>query len=364
MKNAKNLPYQITKQCAGQTYEDSIQELNNLIGELDSFQREHELKMKQKQREKQQQKHQQPKSLANGHDAHNSTGDTTMTASSIGDMSDIYNSLDKLSISSCDPNPLMCSTITHSSDIGTYGSDIGDGLNDLTDCQATTMSLKLNLSTTEHPLMINRHNHHSSTNSMNAATNGASMASQSSSNASNGSPVIRNIELIPDSYNVSDDYVKEHTEIVVLRRKNSQTDLNGGQEHIQTVNHVQNVVNGNANPNANANSSGKEVERISSFRCSSFAKNDASHSTSTNDGNSTLKRGQSMSSADSMAMAHRYNGNEYISGMPAMMQYDQDVVDHNDSDSTTAHMIRQKPIIAQRPNITQRPASLSGLFFF
>lgn len=351
------------KIIVGQTYEDSIQELNNLIGELDSFQREHELKMRQKHREKQQPKQSQPqpqqsKLLANGsHDVHNTSADTTMTASSIDDMSDIYNSLDKLSISSCDPNPLMCSTITHSS--STYGSDIGDGFNDLTDCQATTMSLKLNLSTTEHPLVMHHHHHdhhhHSnSTNSLNTM-NGTSMASQSSSN---GSTVIRNIELIPDSYNVSDDYVKEHTEIVVLRRKNSLNDLNAGQERVESVNHLQNT-NGNsvvsATTNGNA-SNGKDVERISSFRCSSFAKTDGSHS---NDGKSTLKRGQSMSSADAnIAHANRYNGHEYTGGMSVMMQYDQDVVDHIDTDNSpaTAHMIRPKPII------TPRPASLSGLF--
>lgn len=340
------------KHITGQTYEDSIQELNNLIGELDSFQREHEMKMKQKQREKQQQQQQQQQSklLANGHDAHNTTGDTTMTASSIGDMSDIYNSLDKLSISSCDPNPLMCSTITHSSEM-TYGSDIGDGLNDLTDCQATTMSLKLNLSTTEHPLVMqHRHNHHNSSNSLNAMT--ASISNQSISNGSTS--VIRNIELIPDSYNVSDDYVKEHTEIVVLRRKNSQTDLNG-EQHETNANPMQNHINGNATMNVNENSSGKDVERISSFRCSSFSKTDS------NDGTSTLKRGQSMSSADT---SKRYNGNEYASGMPVMMmmttptQYDQDVVDHPDSTNSGAQMTRHKPVI------TPRPASLSGLFFY
>lgn len=311
-------------------YEDSIQELNNLIGELDSFQREHEQKMKQKQREKQQQQtHQkQPKLLANGHDVLNTTADTTLTASSIGDTSDIYNNFDKLSIGSSEPNPLLCSTTTHSSEM-TFGSDAGD----LTDCQATTMSLKLNLSTTEHPLIMNN-----STNSINGV-NGTS------SSSSNGSTVARHIELIPDGYNVSDDYVKENTEIVVLRRKDSQTDLNNcGQEQMSP----------------SVNGSGKDVERISSFRCSSFGKTE---STSPNDGKSTLKRGLSITSADSIAMNNRCNsnGNEYHSNGMAVNhhQQDQDVVDHADivnNDSPTVQMIRQKPIIASRP------ASLSGLF--
>ncbi|XP_055316561.1 DEP domain-containing protein DDB_G0279099 isoform X19 [Sitodiplosis mosellana] len=309
----------------GQMYEDSIQELNNLIGELDTFQREHEQKMKQKQREKQQQK--QAKPLANGHDVHNTTGDTTLTASSIGDISDIYNNFDKLSIGSSDPNPLMCSTVSEM----TFGSD---GLNDLTDCQATTMSLKLNLSTTEHPLIM-----HSSSNSLSgggtAAVNGTSSMLNSTSSL-NGSTVARNIELIPDSYNVSDDYVKEHTEIVVLRRKDSLNDLSNG-----SVPERNPSVNGSPNVNGN----GKDVERISSFRCSSFAKNEPSSP----DGKATtLKRGQSISSADSVRYHYEYgttNGTDVM---------DQDVVDSLDNDHSATQMIRQKPII------TPRPASLSG----
>lgn len=307
----------------GQMYEDSIQELNNLIGELDSFQREHEQKMKQKQHEKQPQK--QSKSLLNGHDVHNTTGDTTLTASSIGDMSDIYNNFDKLSIESSDQNPLMCST---NSEL-TFGSD---GINDLTDCHATTMSLKLNLSTTEHPLIM-----HSSTNSLPGISTVNGTSAMNSTNTSNGSITIaRNIELIPESYNVSDDYVKEHTEIVVLRRKDSLNDLSVGNNGVPEL---------NQNINGMGNGNGKDVERISSFRCSSFSKND----TSSPDGKSTLKRGQSINSADSMRYNHEYTTN----GMHVM---DQDVVDHSDNNHSNAQMIRQKPII------TPRPASLSGLF--
>lgn len=318
---------------SGQMYEDSIQELNNLIGELDSFQREHEQKMKQKQREKQQQhhQHQQPQKhpkLANGHDVHNTTGDTTLTASSIGDMSDIYSNFDKLSISSTDPNPLMCSTTSEM----TFGSD---GLNDLTDCHATTMSLKLNLSTTEHPLIM-----HNSTNSLTGVNGTSSMNSTSSLN---GSTVARNIELIPESYNVSDDYVKEHTEIVVLRRKDSLNDLSGGASSVQERNPS---VNGSPSINGN----GKDVERISSFRCSSFSKTEPTSPDGGGGRTATLKRGQSINAADSV----RYNKHEYTSNGTAVM--DHDVVDHADNDHTVTQMIRQKPII------TPRPASLSGLF--
>lgn len=302
-------------------YEDSIQELNNLIGELDSFQREHEQKMKDKQRD---QKRKPAKPLS--HDVHNTTADTTLTASSIGDTSDIYCNFDKLSISSNDPNPLMCSTTTHSSEM-TFGSDATDGLNDVIDCQATTMSLKLNLSTTEHPLIM-----HTSSNSINT-TNGISMTS---TNSSNGSTTVRQIELIPNGYNVSDDYVKEHTEIVVLRRKDSQSDLMGDQEAGQ--NYAQTAINGG----------GKDVERISSFRCSSFSK--------MGDNKSTLKRGQSITSADSIAMANQSYANDHINGKTVMTYNDHDVVDSADRESATMQMIRQKPVI------TPRPASLSGWF--
>lgn len=310
-------------------YQDSIQELNNLIGELDSFQREHELKMKQKHHDKQTQQ-KQPNLFANGLDIHNTTADTTLASSSIGDISDIYNNFDKLSISSSDPNPLMCSTTTHSSEM-TFGSDAADRLNDLTDCQATTMSLKLNLSTTEHPLIM-----HNNSNSVNGV-NGTS----TSSTASNSSTVVRNIELIPESYNVSDDYVKEHTEIVVLRRKGSLSDLPYALECNSNA-HTQNV-----------QATGKEVERISSFRCSSFSKTDQTHQ---NDNVLTLKRTESIHSADSLQAANRYKAIEQNNGTHMRLHYDQDVVDHAHNDNETTQMVRQKPII------TPRPASLSGLF--
>lgn len=331
-------------------YEDSIQELNNLIGELDSFQREHEQKMKQKQHDKQQQQHSN-----DGHDMHSTTGDTTMTASSIGDTSDIYNNFDNLSISSSDRNALMGSTATnahndtHSSEM-TFGCDAVDGLSDLTDCQATTMTLKLNLSTTEHPLVMqhNRSSRSRGTSSNNYNGVNTLVASPSGSKASNGSTeMVHSIELIPDSYNVTDDFVKEHSTIVVLRRKDSQ---DGGANERTSSNR------------ANADVGG--VERISSFRCSSFAKAD---SNGTNDVTSTLRRGQSMASADSVAFtaaaaaSNRFKTNEHTNdnNTPVMRQFDPDPVDRvNDDESNSAalQMFRQKPII------TPRPASLSGLF--
>lgn len=273
-------------------YEDSIQELNDLIGELDSFQREHELKMKQKEREKQHSK-------TNG-----KLTDKKMSTSMNDDTSDIYNNFDKLSISSGEPNPLLCSTQTHSSDI-TFGSDAAD----------LTASLKLNLSTTEHPLVMQ-----SSFNKSNG-TNGT--------NGSNGTTTVKNIQLIPDSYNVSDEYVKENTEFVVLRRKGSQSDLScTTQEPI--------IQNGSI-------SNGKDVERISSFRCSSFS----------NGKESTLKREPAITSMD-----HSNNGHDYTNGTSVMMQYNENSIDQTDGiDNDSMQMIRHKPIV------TPRPASLSGLFF-
>lgn len=297
-------------------YEDSIQELNNLIGELDSFQREHEQKMKEKKRDQN-----ESKSPTKTHDPHNVTANTTLTTSSIGDMSDIYNNFDKLSISSSDPNPLMCSTVTESSEMA-FGGDGAKGLHDIIDCQATTMSLKLNLSTTEYPLIM-----HNSSNSM-LTSNASSLGEQTSS----GSGGVQKIELITDCNNVSDDYVKEHTEIVVLRRKDNQNEImsdeNTGQSYID------------------ATDGAKNVERISSFRCSSFSK--------ISDGKGTLRRGQSITAADSLSMAHRSNAND-INGMTTA-HTNHDVVDNADHKSATAQMIRQKPVI------TPRPASLSGLF--
>lgn len=275
-------------------YEDSIQELNDLIGELDSFQREHEMKMQQKEREKQQKKQHQQTPKLNGHDK-----------MMMDDTSDIYNSFDKLSISSGEPNPLLCSTTTHSNET-TFGSDAAD----------LTMSLKLNLSTTEHPLVMQNN--------------------YTSRNTSNGTSTVKNIQLIPDSYNVSDDYVKENTEVVVLRRKGSQNDLSCTQEAA--------IQNGGI-------TNGKDIERISSFRCSSFSGKDAS----------TLKREPSITSIDSSIADTKYrsnNCNEFTNGTTVMMmQFDENTIDQTDGiDCTTMQMIRQKPIV------TPRPASLSGLF--
>lgn len=279
----------------GQMYEDSIQELNDLIGELDSFQREHELKMKQKEREKHHFK------VANS-----KLTDKTMSTSMNDDTSDIYNNFDKLSISSGEPNPLLCSTQTNSSDI-TFGSDAAD----------LTASLKLNLSTTEHPLVMQ--------SNFTTISNGT--------NETNGTNTVKMIQLIPDSYNVSDEYVKENTEFVILRRKGSQNDLNcTTQEPILQ--------------NGSISNGSKDIERISSFRCSSFS----------NGKESTLKREPSITSMD-----RSNNGHEYINGTSMIIQYDIqsiDQMDNIDNNNDTMQMIRNKPIV------TPRPASLSGLFSF
>lgn len=327
--------------------EDSIQELNNLIGELDLFQREHEQKIKRKQHEKQQQK--QHKLVCNGHEVHSTTPVTTMTTPSIGGTSDIYDSFENSSMSSNDRNLLMTTTnsTTNYSGEMMFGSDTVDGLSDLTDCQATTMSLKLNLSTTEYPLVMQKN---SSCSNYYNDVSGTQITSPSSPNASDGSrATVHCIELIPESYNVSDDYVKEHSEIVVLRRKDSQNDMNDGSEcHERSSAHAV-----NACP-ADFDASG--AEHISSFRCSSFSKTDSNGS---NDSSSTLKRGQSIGSADLIALTagNRFKMKENINGIPVMSQTDQRSVGHaNNNDSTASQIIRQKPII------TPRPASLSGLF--
>lgn len=280
-------------------YEESIQELNDLIGELDSFQREHELKMRQREREKQHCK-------TNG-----KATDKKMSTSMNDDTSDIYNNFDKLSISSGEPNPLLCSTQTHPNDI-TFGSDAAD----------LTASLKLNLSTTEHPLVMqNSFTHTNATNATNATI------------VMNGTSTVKNIHLIPDSYNVSDEYVKENTEFVVLRRKGSQSDLSCTATIQEPI-----LQNGSI-------SNGKDVEHISSFRCSSFS----------NGKESTVKREPSMASVDRSNNGHAYtNGTSTV-----MMHYDENSIDQTDGiDNDTMQMIRHKPIV------TPRPASLSGLFSF
>lgn len=347
-------------------YEDSIQELNNLIGELDLFQREHEQKMKQKQREKTKEK--PPNLVSNGCDMHSTmaTDTSMMTSSIVGEnTSDIYSSFEHSPMGSMYRTAATTADAvnnTTNSDEVMYGSDAVDGFNDLTDCQATTMSLKLNLSTTEYPLIMEKSNNNniSSSNCSNTSNyyNGikdTSITSPSSSIAMDEPKSIAScIELIPDSYNVSDDYVKEYSEIVVLRRKDSQNDISsavGCHERSSTL-----PVNMCVAPDVDAN----DVERTSSFRCSSFAK---TNSNATNDTSSAIKRGQSFGSADLQTLTNatnRFEINENINETPVMNQFDQGHVDHvvsNDNDCAESQTIRQKPVI------TPRPASLSGSFF-
>lgn len=292
-----------------QMYEDSIQELNNLIGELDSYQREQDQKVKQKHYAK----HQHQTSIT--------TIDTSAMSS---------NSFDNSS--------------THD---GAYAGDDIDRLNDLTDCHGTTMSLKLNLSTTEHPLVLQmncspiKKRHTNDNNTAGTVVSGPSR-----------------IELIPDSYNVSDDYVKEHTEIVVLRRSDNPNDMNGSQEHHSNHSSLNNRCVDDVD--SGSGSGGRCIERISSFRCSSFAKTDLNGS---NDGDSTVRlAAQSYGSTESIASssaANRYKLKENTNGAPVITQYDQDRVDHElDNNNAASHIIRQKPII------TPRPTSLSGSFEF
>lgn len=286
-----------------------------------------------KQREKQQQQQQKTQHQTNGYnnDSHNTSSDTTMTASSI-DMSDIYNSFDKLSISSNDPNPMMCSTLTQSHNV-TFNSDgNGESFGELTDCHATTMSLKKNLSTTEHPLIMHNISVIDRTNSNND-TNQLTDAS--------ATKIAQNIELIPDSYNVTDNYVKEHTEIVVLRRKDEQQHDGNNTLPMDINNKIENVQNGNGT---------KDVERISSFRCSSFSAKTEPPKIPTIphiDSNGIDKLNRSNDT-------HEYITN----GTAAVMMHFDSNIDQLDSNNatTTMQMIRSKPII------TPRPASLSGLF--
>lgn len=315
----------ITVHCAaGQMCEDSIQELNNLIGELDSFQKEHEMKMQQKEREK-----------------HQKVNQTTLTASSIGDISDTQSNFDKLSINSNDPNPLMCST-AHLSE-----SDVVDSASDLAvDCQATTKSLKLNLSTTEHPLFM-----HSI--SLNGKC-GSSSTSSSNHSGDNETKIIgRNIEIIPESYNVSDNYVKQHTEIVVLRRKDSISETsnsnsstkycNGDSNGVDVVEHA---------PINRQNSAQHRSSDFGSFRCSSFsAKTD-------HPAYNHLNSQQISPIAQINVNSSGFDCNDLTNGTAVMhMQYDPNLIDHMECDGNAAmQMIRKKP------SITPRPASLSGLF--
>lgn len=278
-------------------YDVSIQELNNLIGELDSFQREHEMKMR-KQNE------------------NNVTTAAHATILPSIEISDIYSNLDRLSICSNEPNPIMCSTQSvHSSEM-TFNSDSVDG-----------PSVK-NLSCGDH-------DNHSNKSDISNVSNGSSIGGSHGGGGGGGS-IARNIELIPDSYNVSDNYVKEHTEIVVLRRKDSLSELNSPVSEKSV--------------SIGSNGTGKEpLERISSFRCSSFSKPDRDSSSSFGRTNGTpLNRPQSNSGKnESVIFASDECSTPKSVSAPTSDTF-------NGQHMNDAH-IRSKPLV------TPRPASLSGL---
>lgn len=273
-------PHSLQHMRTGRIYDVSIQELNNLIGELDSFQREHEMKMR----------------LQNKNNSLNGVPSMILPSSRAGD---IYSNSDRSSIFSNEPNPLMCSTQSeHSSDMAIY-IDSADG-------------------TPVENVSFGESGDHSNQTDM---TNKA--------NENSGGGTARNIELIPDSYNVSDNYVKKHTEIVVLRCKDSLSERsNPVSEKGVSVGSIE---------------IGKESsERISSFRSLGFSKPDRdSFPSSTNHHRS--------SGDDDKSVIFRTNEcNISRTG-------DAPTADASDSQHIDGAHYHSKPLI------TPRPVSLSGL---
>lgn len=131
-----------------QIYEDSIQELNNLIGELDSFQKEHELK-------------------SQNHSQTNHVIDKD------------FDAFDKISMAS--------------SNIGSIGYSIQSN---------NSNDSKFTFNETDQTKYYNEN---------------------SSGFESNNSEIIH----CDNNFNDTESYLKENSEIVVLRRKGSTTDLNG-----------------------------------------------------------------------------------------------------------------------------------------
>lgn len=281
----------------GQMYDVSIQELNNLIGELDSFQREHEIKMRQK-------------SENNVETAAPSAILPTI------EISDIFSNLDRLSICSNEPNPIMCSTQSVHSNESTFNSDSVDG--------PSVKNLSCGGSDDHH-----NHSDRSNKSDISSVSNG------SNGTGDGGSGIARSIELIPDSYNVSDNYVKEHTEIVVLRRKGSFSELNSPVSEKSV--------------SIGSNGTGKEpLERISSFRCSSFSKPDRDSSSSLGRSNGTPLNRQLYSTGNNESVIFATGECSVPKTASAPTS---DTVNGQRMDD--AH-IRLKPLV------TPRPASLSG----
>lgn len=314
-------------------YEDSIQELNNLIGELDSFQREHDQIIKQKQQSK-------PYKCVE-----NTTADTTVRTAPIEDASDTPNGLDNSSTyRNNDRNALMYSPAANDSAFFNEDSPSTHA----TDFPGATLSRQVNLSSIEHPAVMQMNCRNTKKNSTGNSYSGTLNPGSPRLNALiDSQPIVSCIELIPDSYNVSDDYVKEHSEIVLLRRTDSQND-----DHEHDTNHALNI--GTA---AVAADKSKRVKHTSSFRCSSFVKTDSNCSNHTD---STLKHGPPSGSPEPTAFtatATRSKAKEAYNGAPMMTPFDQDRGKHEiDNSNAVSQTIRQKPII------TPRPTSLSGLF--
>lgn len=276
----------------GQSYEDSIQELNNLIGELDSFQREHENKVQ----------------LEKLHDSQPTKEPFMCISNSRATPSELRNQMENISMNGDVSLHMLNSKTLHSSTLK-YNGD--DDLETLTDCYVTTASLKKNLSITEHPLMMH------SMNSGSAATTSASSKN-----------VARSIELIPNTFHATANYVKKNSEIVVLQRKNSQSEL---ASFDLDSDHLVLPENGASN-----------AERTSSFRCSSFSGKPDTNAKSAFIVEPTVETMHSLDTVDSrnsVAFTHTFDL-------------------HDEMDKDTMTQTRKKPVI------TLRPASLSGSFFF
>lgn len=209
-----------------QIYEDSIQELNNLIGELDSFQKEHELK-----------------SQNHSHTNH---------------IDKDFDAFDKISMAS--------------SNIGSIGYSIQSN---------NSNDSKFTFNETDQTKYYNEN---------------------SSGFESNASEIIH----CDNNFNDTESYLKENSEIVVLRRKGSTTDLNGM---------------------VDANLPAEPQQRFSSF------KSDGSRD--------ELKLSQTNLRQDG----------ESISNIAIC-----------DTDNEFKMSVDER--LRAKPTVTPRPASLSGLFYF
>lgn len=157
-----------------QNYEDSIQELNNLIGELDSFQKEHELSL-------------QLNGVSNNiGNAHNHQTPSHQLGQNYQLGKDTDSNYDRVSIGS--------------SNIGSLGYSIPSN---------TSSECKFNYSTADVQRYFNENS-----------------SSGFDSNESSSTTTAEIMMQEPQNLNDSELYVKENTEIVVLRRKDSANDLN------------------------------------------------------------------------------------------------------------------------------------------